>query len=98
MNDRSYDTKEYRAALNKGKRDRRVKDPKRYTDYEDMIGSQYTVYVKSPAGLTNVCQVSGTRAKQVAARREARANLKVGADMIVLFSASGKLLKAAISM
>ena len=92
---REYDTQEYRSARNAAKVERRARLAWMKT-YDHMLGSTHEIYIKSDKGdLTKAETVVGTRAMQVAVRREVRARMKMDSTRVLLFT-NGKLVKLGV--
>ena len=92
---RDYDTSSYRADRNAARRERRQRLSWLST-YDQGLNNTYEIYIKSEKGdLTKAETCSGTRATQVALRREVRARMKLGADRVLLFI-NGRLTKLGI--
>jgi hypothetical protein len=87
MNDRSYDTPEYKAKLNADKRERRVRMASFFDTYDLGLNNYHEVYVKDDkGGMMKVGECRGTRAMQVNLRREVRAKMDLGAERVMLFT------------
>ena len=87
MNDRSYDTPEYKAKLNADKRDRRVRFASFFATYDLGLNNHHEVYVKDDkGGMMKVAEIRGTRKMQVNLRREMRAKMDLGPERIMLFT------------
>lgn len=96
MNDRSYDTPAYRAALNAAKVERRERLAATFAHMDDMQSNLHEVYVKNEKGdLTKVDECRGTRALQVELRKSVRSRMSLGADRVLLYT-NGKLRKVGI--
>jgi len=87
MNDRSYDTAEYKAQLNADRRDRRVRFASFFDTYDLGLNNHHEVYIKNEKGdTTKAAECRGTRKMQVELRREVRAKMDIGGERIVLFT------------
>jgi hypothetical protein len=80
---RPHDTSEYRATQNAAKKKRAFPS----VAYDGMQQNHHDILFKNEKGdTTKTAECNGTRATQVALRRETRSRLNVGGDRIVLYT------------